>query len=206
MSPSHPVVQFQILITHPGFNAVQLSYPPSDGVESDVRVTFTASVPSASAAPRGALNVPVGFNLIDWRTLNASQVLLDGDIITLSMRADPTSASVDSLRFELNAGPDAHWWKGLYLSSPGPSIDTTTELFTLVGVEFLFGPNFDLTSTLSRQFLLSDLRNSGRAILLEKAKVFGVHTAMYAVDPSDMPLMGGSIVSFNWLNQGNTWP
>jgi hypothetical protein len=212
MRPTRPQAWWGVTASSPAFQPATFQYPPTDGDESDATVHLQAAAPAVVPRPSGGLVIPTGYNPINWQLLDGVTVLPHGgDIIALSMRAD-TAAPVDpnSFRVELSAGPSAKWWKGFHLSQPATGIegeiDLTTELFTLVGREFWFGADTNMTVSLSRPFSLADVIGRGRAFLLDKAMFLGFHTHMYALDPRAMPLFGGSILSINWISQGVTFP
>jgi hypothetical protein len=197
-------VTFRMSVTSTRYAPVDLEVPASYP-EQTVRL-MPASAPVPLTTPPGRVGLPIGTNGITSSSLNGSAVLADGDRIALTVRPDTVGGAApdpNMLRLELTASAQAHWWKGVYLWD-GYATVPGFELFTIVGREFLLGPDFNVTTSLSARIPLSSLRN--RAIILGKAKFLGFHVNMYGIETADLTLLGGSVLSFDWVDQGFTFP
>src|SRR5688572_26983846 len=51
----------------------------------------------------------MGEHVIDWRDLEVSETLPEGDVVTLTTKA----GSPDHVEFQLQLAPHITWWKGL---------------------------------------------------------------------------------------------
>lgn len=117
---------------------------------------------------------------IDWRDLEVSKRLNDGDVITLTYEdIDATNSE-----FLLELPPHKAWWKGVQL------LDNTDGQMGFLEVQDgnkLAGPLVVLSS---------DIEVGGHLVLW-KAKAFGVHTPMYVL--ADLEHVNGKRVKFRWV-------
>jgi hypothetical protein len=193
-------VTFYLAVSSRSYDLVQLTVP-AEYPEQVVPLRASASG-SMGMFEQRYVPVPAGVQPIALSSLNGGTELPDHDRIEATLRPDTGNGLTpdpNMMRLELTAMPQAHWWKGVYLWDGYRKIPWF-ELFTIIGSEFIFGPDFSITESLSARIPLTELAN--KTIILSKAKTFGWHTDMYALDTGHLPLAGGSVLSFNWINQG----
>ena len=117
---------------------------------------------------------------IDWRDLEVSKRLNDGDVITVSYQdIDPNTSG-----FMLELAPHKNWKKGLEL------LDNTNGQMGFIEV-------IDQTKSAGPITVPSQDIEVGGHIVLSKAKMFGILTPMYVL--ADLEHAKGKQVTFRWV-------
>jgi LGFP repeat len=123
--------------------------------------------------------VALSATIIDWTQFGSR--LPDGGEISVSFNGHPPNGAT---RVTLEAGPGVSWWKGISLWSP--SLGDRFEVWTQ-----------DRQTTMTVSVPVSELEQSNVFLNFMKAKMFGVHTGVYALGRADRLI--GNDVTFRWM-------
>lgn len=117
---------------------------------------------------------------IDWRDLEVSKRLNDGDVVQVNYE----DISPNATEFILEQADHKTWWKGVQL------LDNTDSQIGFVEVQ-------NGTKSAGPIRVQSGDIEVGGHLVLWKGKLFGVHTPMYLL--ADMEHVKGKRVTFRWV-------
>lgn len=119
---------------------------------------------------------------IDWGDVFVSKRLADGDVVTAS---DEGAAEAGKTEFGMELAPHKTWWKGTQV------LDNTDGQIAFLEVQDANkGPSWQAIDN-------RDIEVGGK-IILWKAKMFGVHTPMYALAGLEDERVRGKRILLRW--------